>query len=174
VLPMLLRNFKSTWRGAAAFLSEPMTECGQRAALNLVERIFYFNVRCNTVTKPLAGITFRNSVGDKDMRNHVFVYGAGRPLETIRDTTHGFISTTLSGSWSPMVSIWVVELIYRYEIYATRGILVPKTLGDRYLYPGQAEVAFPSGIAPRYIRSGHAYLLSRDGYVSHLKLLVLY
>ncbi|GJT27467.1 hypothetical protein Tco_0907742 [Tanacetum coccineum] len=123
-----------------------------------------------TVTKPLAGITFRDSVGDKDMRNHVyrwdrepfelvfersfearcqantpietyynlesFVHGAGTPLETIRDTTHGFISTTLSGSWSPMVSIGVVELIYRYEIYAPGGILVSKRLGDRYLYPG--------------------------------------
>nr|GEV67308.1 hypothetical protein [Tanacetum cinerariifolium] len=109
-----------------------MTDCGQRVALNLVERIFYFNVKCNTVTKPLAGITFRDSVGDMDMRTRVyrwdrdhfdlvfergfearcqantpieiyynlesFVHGVEKPLETIRDTTHGFISTTLSGS----------------------------------------------------------------------------
>ncbi|GKC37252.1 hypothetical protein Tco_1049636 [Tanacetum coccineum] len=91
-----------------------------------------------------------------------FVHGAGKPLETIRDTTHGFISTTLSGSCSPMVSIGVVELIYCYDIYAPKGILVPKTLGDRYLYRGQAEVAFPSGIAPQYIRSAQPYLLSCD------------
>nr|GEV28631.1 retrovirus-related Pol polyprotein from transposon TNT 1-94 [Tanacetum cinerariifolium] len=76
-----------------------------------------------------------------------FVHGASKPIETIRDTTHGFISATLSGSWSLMVSIGVVELIYRYEIYALGEILVPKTIGDNYLYRGQAEVAFPSGVA---------------------------
>ncbi|GJU42639.1 nucleosome assembly protein 1;4-like protein isoform X2 [Tanacetum coccineum] len=57
----------------------------------------------------------------------------------------------------------VVEHIYRYEIYAPGGILVPKTLGDCYPYRGQAEVAFPGGIAPRYIRSAQPFLLSRDG-----------
>nr|GEX95784.1 hypothetical protein [Tanacetum cinerariifolium] len=121
-----------TMKGVAIFLHEPMTECGQRATLNMVERIFYFNVKGNIVTKPLARITFKDSVGDMDMRTYVyrwdrdpfeldfkcgfdarcqaktpietyynlenFVHGAGKPLKTIRDTTHGFISTTLSGS----------------------------------------------------------------------------
>ncbi|GKE08955.1 hypothetical protein Tco_1412506, partial [Tanacetum coccineum] len=91
-----------------------------------------------------------------------FVHGAGKPLERIRDTTRAFVSTTLSGSWSPMVS-GLEELVYHYEIYAPRGILVPKTLGESYLYPGQAEVAFLSGIALQYIRSTQPYLLSRDG-----------
>ncbi|GJW46560.1 probable serine/threonine-protein kinase PBL1 isoform X2 [Tanacetum coccineum] len=60
-----------------------------------------------------------------------------------------------------MVSIGVVELIYRYEIYVPRGTLVPKTLGDRYLYPGQAEVAFPSGIAPRFDYGGACWTSQR-------------
>ncbi|GJY65478.1 RNA-directed DNA polymerase, eukaryota, reverse transcriptase zinc-binding domain protein, partial [Tanacetum coccineum] len=54
-------DFKLSWRGAAAFLREPMTECGQRTTLNLGERIFYFNVNCNTVTKRLVSITFRDN-----------------------------------------------------------------------------------------------------------------
>ncbi|GKD25297.1 G-type lectin S-receptor-like serine/threonine-protein kinase, partial [Tanacetum coccineum] len=65
----------------------PMTECGQRATLNLVERIFYFNVEYNTVTKPLADITFRDSVGDKDMRNHVYRWDR-YPFELVFE--HGF------------------------------------------------------------------------------------
>nr|GEV03232.1 coatomer subunit beta'-3-like [Tanacetum cinerariifolium] len=165
---MLLRNLESTWRGAAAFLHEPMTECGQRVALNLAERILYFNVKCNTVTKPLAGITFRDSVGDMDMHTRVYRWDrdhlelvfkrgfearcqANTPIETyynLESFVHG-----------------VVELIYRYDIYAPGGILVPKTLGEHYLYPGQAKVTFPSGIAPRYIRSAQPFFLSRDGSV---------
>ena len=38
VLPMLLWNYKSTWRGAVAFLRPPMDEYDQRATLELVER----------------------------------------------------------------------------------------------------------------------------------------
>ncbi|GKB44849.1 hypothetical protein Tco_0889791 [Tanacetum coccineum] len=119
--------------------------------------VFYFNVKCNTVTKPLASITFRDSVGhvyrwDRDPFELVFergfqargqantpietyynlkiyVHGAGRPLEIIRDTTYGFISTTL-GWFPPIVSIGLVEHIYRYEIYVLGGILVPETLGE--------------------------------------------
>ncbi|GKA89857.1 hypothetical protein Tco_0811669 [Tanacetum coccineum] len=60
VLPMLLGNYKSTWRGAAAFFRQPVNEYGRRLAW------------CNTVTPPLARITFRNSEGDMDICNHVY------------------------------------------------------------------------------------------------------
>nr|GEV28629.1 reverse transcriptase domain-containing protein [Tanacetum cinerariifolium] len=131
VLPMLLRNFNSTWSGVAIFLHEPMTECGQRATLNMVERIFYFNIKCNTVTKPLAGITFRDSVGDMDTHTYVYRWDID-PFEIVFKC--GFDAR--------------LELIYHYEIYAPGGVFVPKALGERYLYPGQAEVAFLSAIAP--------------------------
>nr|GEZ75447.1 hypothetical protein [Tanacetum cinerariifolium] len=110
-----------------------MTECSQRATLNMVERIFYFNVKGNIVTKPLAGITFRDSVGNMDMRTYVYRWDRD-PFELV--FKYGFDAR------------WVVKLIYHYEIYAPGGVFVPKTLGGRYLYPGQAEVAFLSGIAP--------------------------
>ncbi|GKB17657.1 non-specific lipid-transfer protein 1-like protein [Tanacetum coccineum] len=45
-----------------------------------------------------------------------------RPLDTTRDTTHCFISTTLRSSWYPRVSGGVVDHVYRYEIYAPGGI----------------------------------------------------
>ncbi|GJV46652.1 hypothetical protein Tco_1431188 [Tanacetum coccineum] len=127
------------------------------AYVSMDTKVFYFNVKCNTVTKPLAGITFKDSVchvyrWDRDPFELVFergfqargqantpietyynlksfVHGAGRPLETIRDTTYGFISTTL-GWCPPIVSIGVVEHIYHYEIYVPGGILVPETLGE--------------------------------------------
>ncbi|GKE64124.1 hypothetical protein Tco_1518285, partial [Tanacetum coccineum] len=94
------------------------------------EKDIFFNVWCNTVTPPLAGITFKNSEGDMNICSHVyrwdrepyelvfelgfearrqantpyesyfnlesFVNGARRPLDIIRDTTHDFISTTLT------------------------------------------------------------------------------
>ena len=45
VLPMLLRNYKSTWRGVATFLRPQMDEYDQRGALEWVERTFFYNVR---------------------------------------------------------------------------------------------------------------------------------
>ncbi|GJU02424.1 hypothetical protein Tco_1112762 [Tanacetum coccineum] len=102
-----------------------------------------------------------------------FVHRVGKPLERIRDTTHAYVSTTLSVTWCPMVS-GVNKLVYRYEVYAPGGILIRGTLGESYVYAGQHEVTFLSGIAPQYIRSAWAFFLSRDGYISHLKLFVLY
>ncbi|PWA36772.1 hypothetical protein CTI12_AA596650 [Artemisia annua] len=81
-----------------------------------------------------------------------YVNSGGRPLDPIRDTTYGFISTTHTASWYvPIVSRGVVEHPYRYEIYASEGIDVHETLGERYFYPAQAEIVFPVGIAPQYI-----------------------
>ncbi|GJS43625.1 putative ribonuclease H-like domain-containing protein [Tanacetum coccineum] len=91
-----------------------------------------------------------------------FVHRVGKPLERIRDTTHAFVSTTLSGTWCPMVS-GVNVPVYRYEVYAPGGILIRGTLGESYVYAGQHEVTFLSGIAPQYIRSARAFFLSRDG-----------
>ncbi|GKB17282.1 putative ABC-type xenobiotic transporter [Tanacetum coccineum] len=54
----------SSWRGAAAFFPQPVNENGQRAAWALVDSIYYYNVRCNTVTAPLANIEYRSSDGD--------------------------------------------------------------------------------------------------------------
>nr|GEV20664.1 putative hemopexin-like domain-containing protein [Tanacetum cinerariifolium] len=103
-----------------------------------------------------------------------YINSGGRPLDTRRDTTHCFISTTISSSWYPKVSSKAVANVFRYEIYAPGGIWVAETLGERYRYPAQDEIAFPVGIAPQYIRSAQLFELESDGYVSHLKLLVLY
>ncbi|PWA37845.1 hypothetical protein CTI12_AA586750 [Artemisia annua] len=93
-----------------------------------------------------------------------YVNSGGRPLDPIRDTTYGFISTTHTASWYvPIVSREVVEHPYRYEIYASGGIDVHETLGERYFYPAQAEIVFPAGIAPQYIRSAQPFMLTRDG-----------
>ncbi|WVZ72294.1 hypothetical protein U9M48_020779 [Paspalum notatum var. saurae] len=86
----------------------------------------------------------------------------GRPLDTRRDTTHAFISTSLSSSWYPSVNYGSAELLYRYEIYAPGGIWVSQTLGNSYPNGAQDEVAFPAGIAPQYIRSAQLFELTND------------
>jgi hypothetical protein len=91
-----------------------------------------------------------------------YVNSGGRPLDIRRDTTHGFVSTTISSSWFPPVNSGTVDRVYRYEIYAPGGILVSETLGDLYRYPAQDEVAFPAGIAPQYIRSAQLFELAND------------
>jgi uncharacterized protein YukE len=58
-----------------------------------------------------------------------------------------FVSTTRNGMldwYSP----------YRYEIRAPGGIEVDATLG-RVVFPGEAEIAFPGGIASRFIAGAH-------------------
>lgn len=94
-----------------------------------------------------------------------YVNHGGRPLDIRRRTNHVFISTTLSSSWYPIVGRGHTESIYRYEIYAPGGILVAQTLGARYQYPAQDEVAFLGGIAPQYIRSAQLFELTNNGYV---------
>ena len=69
-----------------------------------------------------------------------------------------------TGSRAP-ISLWDI---------CPGGIDVHETLGECYLYPSQAEIAFRAGIASQYIRSAQPYILTRDGYVSHLKIIVLY
>ncbi|GJX88294.1 hypothetical protein Tco_0340308 [Tanacetum coccineum] len=196
----------SFWRGAAAFLPQPVNEIDELAAQCVVETIYEFNVWRRGA--PLADIEYRSSNGDLDIQRRVFrwdttpyefvfqqgfearrpantpfetyfnleqyVNSGGRPLDTRRDTTHAFLSTTISSSWYPTVPNGAVDNVYRYEIFAPGGIAVAETLGERYLHPRQDEIAFPIGIAPQYIRSAQLFVLEGDGYVSHLKVLVLY
>nr|XP_010918334.1 uncharacterized protein LOC105042730 [Elaeis guineensis]XP_029119721.1 uncharacterized protein LOC105042730 [Elaeis guineensis] len=89
-----------------------------------------------------------------------YVHHGGRPLDSRRDATHAFVSTTLSSAWHPSL---VAPEVYRYEIYAPGGIWVAETLGDRYQYPAQDEVCFVAGIAPQYIRSAQRFRLTADG-----------
>jgi hypothetical protein len=44
--------------------------------------------------------------------------------------------------------------VYRYEIRAPGGIDVNRTLGE-VVFPGEAEIAFPGGISPRFIAGAH-------------------
>ncbi|KAF7142559.1 hypothetical protein RHSIM_Rhsim05G0142600 [Rhododendron simsii] len=89
-----------------------------------------------------------------------YVHHGGRPLDSRRAATHVFVSTTLSSSWHPTVDPGTERIVYRYEIYAPGGIWVAATLRDRYRFEGQDEVSFVGGIAPQYIRSAQAFLLS--------------
>ncbi|KAJ9134882.1 hypothetical protein P3X46_032127 [Hevea brasiliensis] len=91
-----------------------------------------------------------------------YVHHSGRPLDSTRPATHVFISTTLSSAWYPTLPDGTQE-VYRYEIYAPGGIWVAETLGDRYRYPAQDEVAFVAGIAPQYIRSAQLFRLTHSG-----------
>ncbi|KAI8555742.1 hypothetical protein RHMOL_Rhmol05G0198400 [Rhododendron molle] len=90
-----------------------------------------------------------------------FVHHSGRPLDSRRNATSVFVSTTLSSSWHPSVNPGERRLVYRYEIYAPGGIWVAATLRDRYRFEGQDEVCFVGGIAPQYILSAQAFWLSR-------------
>jgi hypothetical protein len=91
------------------------------------------------------------------------VNSGGTPLGTRRgDTTHAFVSTTTRSDWTPPAP-GNDAIVYRYEIYAPGGIQVIETLGDRYRHStSQAEVAFPAGIAPQYIRSAQSFRVTRD------------
>ncbi|PWA68963.1 hypothetical protein CTI12_AA303660 [Artemisia annua] len=165
---MLLQNYKSTWRGVAAFLRPPVDEYDQRAALELVEQGY----------STLGHIMFRDSLGDVDSCNHVYrwdrkpyqlvfdlrfearhqantqvetyfnlesyVNSGRRPLDPIRDTTYQGRSAKIDGPYPPIVSRGVVEHLYGYEIYASGGIDVHETLCERYLYLAQAEIVFPA------------------------------
>ena len=93
-----------------------------------------------------------------------YVNCGGRPLDSRRPTHHWFVSTTLDSGWYPSVSIEQGQLVVtRYEIYAPGGIWVQETLGDRYRYRAQDEVAFVNGIAPQYIRSAQLFRLQASG-----------
>lgn len=91
-----------------------------------------------------------------------YVTTGGRPLDTRSDTVHVYVSTTISSSWYPNVKPGSVDLLHRYEIYAPGGIWVSQTLGNRYSFSAQDEVAFPAGIAPQYIRSAQIFELTND------------
>lgn len=81
------------------------------------------------------------------------VNNAGAPLDPDVPTPRAFISTTLSPSLATRFSNPVGTVVHRYEIYAPGGIFVGLTLGNRYGFPGQREIAFVAGIAPQYIRA---------------------
>ncbi|KAL6647853.1 hypothetical protein ACP70R_015290 [Stipagrostis hirtigluma subsp. patula] len=91
-----------------------------------------------------------------------YVNNGGRPLDTRRDTTHAFVSTTISSHWTPTVNPGVEDILFRYEIYAPGGIHVAETLGDLYKYKAQDEVSFPAGIAPQYVRSAQIFKLTNN------------
>ncbi|KAJ9559664.1 hypothetical protein OSB04_004824 [Centaurea solstitialis] len=93
-----------------------------------------------------------------------YVNRGGRPLDSTRPTPHCFVSTTLNSGWYPSVTTEQGELVVtRYEIYAPGGIWVAETLGDRYRFSAQDEVAFVNGIAPQYIRSAQLFRLRASG-----------
>ncbi|KAH7689142.1 ADP-ribosylation-containing protein [Dioscorea alata] len=94
--------------------------------------------------------------------NH-YVHHGGRPLDTRREATHAFVSTTLNSNWHPTVNRGVEIDVFRYEIYAPGGIIVSQTLGENYEYPAQDEVCFVAGIAPQYIRSAQQFRLVVNG-----------
>ncbi|OWM76580.1 hypothetical protein CDL15_Pgr005544 [Punica granatum] len=68
-----------------------------------------------------------------------------------------FVSTTLNPDMRFRLNVPVGTLIYRYEIYAPGGILVQETLGDRYNFVGQREIAFVGGIDRQYIRAAQIF-----------------
>ncbi|KAJ9564298.1 hypothetical protein OSB04_000264 [Centaurea solstitialis] len=105
-------------------------------------------------------------MSDKDYCNleQYVNHGGGRPLDSTRPTRHCFVSTTLNSGWYPSVSTKQGErVVTRYEIYAPGGIWVAETLGDRYRFSAQDEVAFVNGIAPQYIRSAQVFRLQASG-----------
>ena len=101
-----------------------------------------------------------------------YVHAGGRPLDTRRETTYAFVSTTLSSSWNPQIKSGTSMELYRYEIYAPGGIWVAETLEDQYRFKAQDEVTFIAGIAPQYIRSAQLFQLRGDGYDYQLNNLI--
>ncbi|KAD5802278.1 hypothetical protein E3N88_13638 [Mikania micrantha] len=93
-----------------------------------------------------------------------YVNAGGRPLDSTRPARHCFVSTTLDSGWYPPVRPEQrAVVVTRYEIYAPGGIWVAETLGGRYRFPAQDEVAFVYGIAPQYIRSAQLFRLQASG-----------
>lgn len=91
---------------------------------------------------------------DEDYYNLLdHVNNAGAPLGPGVGIPRAFVSTTLAHSLPTRFTNPVGTLIYRYEIYAPGGINVGATLGDRYGFPSQREIAFVGGVAPQYIRA---------------------
>ncbi|KAJ0856070.1 putative Hemopexin-like domain superfamily [Helianthus annuus] len=107
----------------------------------------------------------QENVGDEVYCNlEQYVNGGGRPLDSTRPATYCFVSTTIDSGWYPSVRPEQgVVVVTRYEIYAPGGIWVAETLGDRYRFPAQDEVAFVNGIAPQYIRSAQLFRLQASG-----------
>lgn len=93
-----------------------------------------------------------------DLLDHV--NNAGPPLCPGVRTPRAFISTTRSASLATRLRNPVGTIVYRYEIYAPGGISVEQTLGDRYRFPRQTEIAFVAGIAPQYIRAAQPFTVT--------------
>ncbi|CAL5066028.1 unnamed protein product [Urochloa decumbens] len=181
----------SPLRGCAAAFPQPVTANDSSAARSLVQAVSQHNgvviyrssnreehdlthhvFRWNTIdyrhvfengfqARP-QGDTPNGTYYDLDH----YVHQAGSPLDQTRPVNHVFISTTLNSGWRPTPSTTILpqgaELeVYRYEIYAPGGIWVRQTLGNRYRYPAQDEVAFVRGIAPQYIRSAQLFIVTR-------------
>lgn len=94
------------------------------------------------------------------------VNAAGAPLDPNRRVPHVFISTSLSTRWRPNPPARTIPQggqleVYRYQIYAPGGIWVSQTLGARYHFPSQDEVAFARGIARQYIHSAQLHIFTR-------------
>ncbi|OWM76577.1 uncharacterized protein LOC116201708 [Punica granatum] len=95
------------------------------------------------------------------------VNNAGAPLDPGVVTPRAFVSTTLSPSLNTRLTNPIGTVVYRYEIFAPGGISVAETLGNRYGFPGQREIAFVGGIAPQYIRAVQLFTIttySSQGY----------
>ncbi|KMT14424.1 hypothetical protein BVRB_4g072020 [Beta vulgaris subsp. vulgaris] len=89
-----------------------------------------------------------------------------RPLDSRKNSSFAFISTTVSNSWYPPVPCdagksKTIE-VYRYEIYAPGGIWTSLTLDGKNnnKFKRFDEVAFVGGIAPQYIRSAQLFRLT--------------
>lgn len=61
----------SPWRGACAFLPQPLNQADERAAQHMVEVIYDYNVR-RSISTNLPDIEYRSSDGEIDTRRHVF------------------------------------------------------------------------------------------------------
>ncbi|MEU2249815.1 ADP-ribosyltransferase [Streptomyces sp. NPDC019224] len=62
-----------------------------------------------------------------------------------------FVSTTYDHDLYKTWARWLKPGAYNYYIDAPNGIDVNRTIGDTHKYAEQVEVAFPGGIAPRFI-----------------------
>lgn len=187
----------SLWRGAAARFREPVNEGDELHAQFLMASIDQYNSSPNSTYYPVYrssdgesdilrhvfrfdnapyqyvfenGFEARRQAGTPDelfCNLERYANSGGRPLDTRRETTHVFVSTTISSHWHPSVNHGESVSVYRYEIYAPGGIVVTPTLEDRYNYSSQDEITFIEGIAPQYIRSAQLFrltsMLTSDG-----------
>ncbi|PSS04825.1 Albumin-2 like [Actinidia chinensis var. chinensis] len=111
------------------------------------------------------GFRARRQEGTRDVdyvNLYNYVHHGGRPLDSRRETTYVFISTTISSGWHPSLEPGTDITVFRYEIYAPGGIWVAQALGNRYQYPSQDEVCFVEGVARQYIRSAQTFRLVRE------------